>query len=650
MYTPGWYRGRQKNTSRQPFSAVLTHTCAMIHTIKRILLGFCALLLSTIQASAQTVAQATPEQAVAFLIGDNNVVVTNIQFTGQPEQLGILSDFTPASFPLSGGLVISSAAANALTDDLALDQFSFDPTPDADLLEVANSVPPLINQGFLVEDINDKAILEFDFVASGDILSFNYVFGSDEYNEWINSQFNDVFAFFLSGPDITGDFSSPAEFPGGSINIAIVPNSNPALPITISSVNGQLNADFYIDNTEGGEDIFLDGYTVLLTATYPVTCGETYHMRLAVADGSDPSLKSSVVFQEGSFDVATDISLTPVALTPINGLPEGTLLEGCIDGYLEITVPCQFDPQEVPLTIGGSALPGQDYTYSGPTTLNLIPGETIVLDVQTIYDGFEESTETVEFSFSYNDTEGVVQNVVGIVPIQNYNELQVIMPDVFLCPGTTENVTINPIGGQAPFTYAWSTGDTDATVNFSSDEVGEYWINLSDFCESAVSDTFSIVLPEPFQVVDSLIICLGVTSDPIVSGGVPPYIFEFDADDVSLNELAFDGIIEGPTPVTVTDQCNQTESVVAWVTRCQTTIPNAFSPNSSGKNNVFSILGLEFFPNSGLKVWNRWGTLVYEQNPYQNGWTADELPDGTYFYEFIREDGKVFSGEVTVFR
>lgn len=618
--------------------------------MKKILLFFVAAFFGAAQGSAQTVTQVTAQEAVAFLVGDNNVVVTNVQFTGQPEQLGILTDFTPTTFPLAGGLVISSAAAAGLTDEFATDQFSLDPTPDADLLEVANSVPPLIGQAFEVDDINDKAILEFDFVSSGDVLSFNYVFGSDEYNEWINSQFNDVFAFFLSGPGITGDFSSPADFPGGSINIAIVPNSNPELPITISSVNGGINGSLYIDNTAGGENILLDGYTVLLTATYPVICGETYHMRLAIADGSDASLKSSVVFQEGSFDVATDISLTPIALTPVNGLPTGTLLEGCVDGYLEITIPCQFDPQEVPLTIGGSALAEQDYIYNGPTTLSLIPGENIILEIQTIFDDFEESVETVEFSFSYTDTEGIVQNVVGIVPIQNYNEFQLIMPDVFLCPGTSENVTPEPAGGQAPFVYAWSNGETTATVNFTSDEVGEYSLSIVDFCESVVIDTFNVVLPEPFQVVDSLIICLGVTSDAIVSGGVPPYIFDFDDADVSINGLAFDGILQGPTPITVTDQCNQTESVVAWVQRCVTTIPNAFSPNGSGRNNAFSILGLEFFPNSALKVWNRWGSLVFEQDPYQNGWKADDLPDGVYFYEFIREDGKVFSGEVSVFR
>ena len=82
---------------------------------------------------------------------------------------------------------------------------------DADLLDVANSVPPLIGQSFSVSSVNDLCILEFDFEAGGDSIAFNYVFGSDEYLEWVNSSYNDIFAFFLSGPGITGPYAAPLD-------------------------------------------------------------------------------------------------------------------------------------------------------------------------------------------------------------------------------------------------------------------------------------------------------------------------------------------------------------------------------------------------------------------------------------------------------
>ena len=64
-------------------------------------------------------------------------------------------------------------------------------------------------------------MFEFDIIPSGDSLKFNFVFGSEEYNEWVGSQYNDVFGFFISGPGITGDPGI-----GNDHNIALIPNTN----------------------------------------------------------------------------------------------------------------------------------------------------------------------------------------------------------------------------------------------------------------------------------------------------------------------------------------------------------------------------------------------------------------------------------------
>ena len=187
---------------------------------------------------------------------------------------------------------------------------------DADLLDVANSVPPLIGQSFIVSSVNDLCILEFDFEAGGDSIAFNYVFGSDEYLEWVNSSYNDIFAFFLSGPGITGPYAAPAGFPDGAINIAQVPESNPLLPVTISSVNDVTNPMYYVDNFNN-DGICIDGYTQAFTASAQVQCGETYHIKLAIADGSDTALESFVILEEGSF---TSNSIEIDATAAIDGV------------------------------------------------------------------------------------------------------------------------------------------------------------------------------------------------------------------------------------------------------------------------------------------------------------------------------------------
>ena len=118
----------------------------------------------------------------------------------------------------------------------------------------------------------------------------------------MNTTYNDVFGFFISGPGITGPYSAPAGFPNGSVNIATVPNSNPALPITISSVNNVLNSPYYIDNQNTiPQTVACNGFTSVFTAKAQVQCGETYHIRLAIADGTDTGLDSWVFLEAGSF-------------------------------------------------------------------------------------------------------------------------------------------------------------------------------------------------------------------------------------------------------------------------------------------------------------------------------------------------------------
>ncbi|MEL7022064.1 MAG: gliding motility-associated C-terminal domain-containing protein, partial [Bacteroidota bacterium] len=85
---------------------------------------------------------------------------------------------------------------------------------------------------------------------------------------------------------------------------------------------------------------------------------------------------------------------------------------------------------------------------------------------------------------------------------------------------------------------------------------------------------------------------------------------------------------------------------------------NAVSPNGDGSNDTFFIAGLDDKPENNLKIFNRWGNLVYETNNYQNTWDgtwdADkDLPDGTYFYILTIDDNgteSVFRGYLELFR
>ena len=86
-----------------------------------------------------------------------------------------------------------------------------------------------------------------------------------------------------------------------------------------------------------------------------------------------------------------------------------------------------------------------------------------------------------------------------------------------------------------------------------------------------------------------------------------------------------------------------------------THIPNFFTPNGDGRNDVFEIRGLERYAQNRFVVVNRWGNEVYKQDNYQNNWPGDGLNDGTYYYVLqvkrtAADDWQVYKGYITLLR
>jgi len=143
-------------------------------------------------------------------------------------------------------------------------------------------------------ETHDAAVLGFDFVASSDTLSFQYAFGSEAYVEYVNSEYNDVFGFFINGT-----------------NCAMVGG----LPVSVNTVNDQDNAGSFLDNTAATINTELDGLTTVLTCTASVKKGATNHLKLAIADVSDEQYDSAVFLKAGSF-ITTTTKTNPKGTKP----------------------------------------------------------------------------------------------------------------------------------------------------------------------------------------------------------------------------------------------------------------------------------------------------------------------------------------------
>jgi len=317
----------------------------------------------------------TVDDLIETLVGPG-IEYSNVQFIGDDRSAGTFSG-DPAILGLGNGIVLGSG-------DISL-SVPGPNTNDGISTELETPGDPDLNQIVTPDKTYDATVLEFDFVPQLDRLTFQYVFASDEYNEFVN-QFNDVFAFILNG-----------------VNVALVPETGDR--ICIDNINKEKNSQYYRDNDFGDFggnppiNTEMDGLTTVLTIDQPVTPGVTNHIKLAIADTGDHELDSNVF-------IANFRSVPPPTVQ--FSAADYVVNEG--DGKAVITVAREGDPY-VAFSVGyqaqdGTAEAGSDYTLV-QGSLDFAEGETIkTFEVPIIEDDLYEENETVQLSLNYGVTNG----------------------------------------------------------------------------------------------------------------------------------------------------------------------------------------------------------------------------------------------------
>ena len=450
----------------------------------------------------------TPLQYVQGLVGPG-ITVSNVSYLGNVDQIGTF-DGSTSNIGFDAGLVIAAGPVNGLVGPASnMDAGQpgsgpYTPNPN-DLLTIAQSVSSNPSAG-TISSTNDVAILEFDFVPSSNVAGFNFVFASDEYLTYVNTVFNDVFAFFVSGPGFSGPFVSPAGFPGGAENVAVIPGTS--TPITISTIHPGLNASYYVDNN-GGTTHSMNGFTIPIPVELSVECGEVYHFKLAVADCQDDFLNTAVFLEAGSFvSDAVDVSVATVS-------GDSTIVEGCTDANFIFTRPEgeTGDTLIINYTIGGDAIEGTDYN-SLPDTVIFLPGEdSVVITLTPFQDGisepFESVTITVELINICGDTiisSGTIY--IGDGPIINIDESDTLL----VCGNESVTVGASASGGYAPYTFVWTDIDgnqigTGDSIDVSITENGsiDVYVIATDNCDFSNTDTLTLTLNQTLTI-DTIIV------------------------------------------------------------------------------------------------------------------------------------------------
>lgn len=272
-------------------------------TIGSAIVGAGFLLASTQAVALTVVDNDSGLDLVSAILGAGITVDgSTISYTGGTGQAGLFTGGVASGIGIESGILLTSgkaALAEGPNDDDGAG-FDWGSAGDADL-------DALVGGG-----TQDANILEFEFSTTGGDLFFNYVFGSEEYNEFVDSSFNDVFAFLVDGVNIATIGADPV-----AINTVNCGNPFGSADNNCSEFNNN-------DLQDGGPffDLQYDGFTNVFTASILGLSAGTHTMKLAIADRSDGILDSGVFIQGGSF---SDIPTDPTTPPPV-GVPEpGTL-------------------------------------------------------------------------------------------------------------------------------------------------------------------------------------------------------------------------------------------------------------------------------------------------------------------------------------
>ncbi|MEZ2233373.1 choice-of-anchor L domain-containing protein [Microcoleus sp.] len=369
----------------------------------------------------------TAQQLAEFIIGDTGTVVAGTaKFTGDNRASGTFGGGISEGINVEAGVIFSTGEiknANGPNNS------------DGKSSSLASAGDPVTLDPLVAPDTTkNAAVLEFEFIAKQSQFSLEYVFASEEYNEYVGS-FNDVFAFVLNG-----------------VNIPLIPGTNQ--PVSINTINKNKNSAFYIDNdptTYGlGKTPYntqFDGFTKLLTAQGTVIPNITNKLRIAIADTRDSALDSAIFlnvppsfnFSQPTYQVKEDGKVIGAAVT-INRT-------GITNGTSNIDVKLTNGSATGGATLGL----GVDFVFT-TQTVNFAPNQTTAEVIIPINDdSLVEPTENLTLTLTNpaNARIGITQNTATLNITDN----------------DTTGITITSSGGNTAVTESGTTDTYTAVLN-----------------------------------------------------------------------------------------------------------------------------------------------------------------------------------------
>jgi len=499
----------------------------------------------------------SPEKLVQDVLITGCLTASDIKYQGKASTAIGYFDKKDSDFPLASGLIMATGNVKAIEGP--------DGPPDhgrTDWLDIPKSKDSDVKK-LTGDNSNDTQILEFDFIPAGNKLEFRYVFASEEYPEYSCTEYNDVFAFILSGEGIDKD-------PGLSgKNIALLPGPEPKKEVSINTVNDRrINGEYcadptYFVNTEGGYATRLNGRTTVLTALADVEPCKPYHIRLIISDVNDVWNNSAVFLEAKSFK--TNEVVVKNGLGANDDLD--IMYEGCSNSFLKFTREDNLHEDfTFNITLSGSAVNGVDYVETNasgaelgnfPTQITIPANETEVTHYyKAVSDSSIEGDEEFTISFLKNcpcsSTPEYYRKNVKIIDVP---EIEASIPSNVKCMNGNPVATlkIDMKAGLNPLNYLYSIDG----LNYQESNIftinnaivgSSYTLYVQDKFSCNPAAHFSVTIPEVSEIRadagGNKTICEGESLQLSGSGGI---FYEWTCNPTNGLQYLSDVNISNPT-------------------------------------------------------------------------------------------------------
>jgi gliding motility-associated-like protein len=522
------------------------------------------------QAQLQTNGGQSPNQLVQNVLLGPGVSVSNVFYAGPNSAIGSFNAVN-TNLGIDEGIIMTTGTIANNNDG----PHGPNNQPSAGVDNGGAGYSQLTN--LVGTNTYNATILEFDFVPFSDTVKFEYVFGSEEYPEFVGSDFNDVFAFFISGPGISG-----------TKNMALIPGTTQA--VAINNVNNSpcTNCAYYNNNGNGSNSpynsssqyIQYDGFTTPLKAVSKVECGETYHLIIAIADVGDG------IYDSGIFLAANSLtSEQPVTVDyELSSDPYGdgvTMAQGCTSAEVTITRSGAMvnQPLTIPINVSGTAIEGVDYSTI-PNSVTFAAGQTTLsFTINALNNASLVGIENLIMEFEIPDPCG--QNNFQTIElfVSEVDDVEVVLENKeVLCPGDEIILTPTVTGGGGGYDYLWSTGETSETITVNPTSTESYSVSVTDNCLNQTGQATStitvpvydpIVLNESDDIVEQ---CPYVpfTLNVEVLGGAGNFTYVWTSPSgVPMSYSNTLNVAPSQTTmytVEVTDQCGESETAEVTIT------------------------------------------------------------------------------------